>query len=411
MDNSREALLEGLETGFIDSSKSPESEFKPLLVLNNPPEQKVLTTIQRELKSCKSFDFSVAFITMGGLASLWNCLWETAEKGIPGRIITTDYLSFTQPQALKALETFPNIEVGFYQTANGGKFHTKGYIFYKDEEKRCADVVIGSANITEAALSVTREWNVQLSALSSGDLLKNIQKEFEEAWAFSTKYSSDLYDKYLQMYNLLHDKSSSYIPITEFDAYTPADNKQTIEPNAMQKEALTSLADLRAKGKKKALVISATGTGKTYLCAFDVKAFAPKKCLFIVHRENILRKAMESFENIINESSDEFGFFGGKEKNRNSKYVFAMIQTLAKPENLKQFSQDEFDYIVIDEAHHIQKEDDTSYQRILHYFNPKFLLGLTATPERTNAYNIYKDFDNNIAFEIRLNQALEMNLP
>ena len=179
MDNSREALLRGLETGFIDSTKSPESEYKPQLVLNNPPEQKVLTTIQRELKSCKSFDFSVAFITMGGLASLWNCLQDTADRGIPGRIITTDYLSFTEPQALKALEMFPNIEVGLYETSSSGRFHTKGYIFYKDEEKTCADVVIGSANITQAALSITREWNVQLSALSTGDLLKNIQKNLK----------------------------------------------------------------------------------------------------------------------------------------------------------------------------------------------------------------------------------------
>lgn len=410
MDNSREALLRGLETGFIDSTKSPESEYKPQLVLNNPPEQKVLTTIQRELKSCKSFDFSVAFITMGGLASLWNCLQDTADRGIPGRIITTDYLSFTEPQALKALEMFPNIEVGLYETSSSGRFHTKGYIFYKDEEKTCADVVIGSANITQAALSITREWNVQLSALSTGDLLKNIQKEFEEAWQYSTRYTPDLYVHYLEMYNLLHDKNSTYIPITEFENYSHKVEKEKIEPNSMQKEALVSLADIRAKGEKKALIISATGTGKTYLCAFDVRAVSPKKCLFIVHRENILRKARESFIDIMGGPSSLYGIFGANEKTKDSKYVFAMIQTLAKPQNLNQFAQEEFDYIVIDEAHHIQSEENTSYQRILQYFKPRFLLGLTATPERTDSYNIYKDFDNNVAFEIRLNQALEMNL-
>ncbi len=347
---------------------------------------------------------------MGGLASLWDYLKESAERGIPGRIITTDYLSFTQPQALKALEMFPNIQVGMYETSEGGRFHTKGYIFYKDEERTCADVVIGSANITEAALSTTREWNVQLSALSSGDLLKNIQKEFEDAWHCSTKYTSDLYVHYLEMYNLLHDKNSKYIPITEFENYSLRKEKETIEPNAMQKEALVSLADYRAKGETKSLIISATGTGKTYLCAFDVRAFAPQKCLFVVHRETILRKARESFIDILRGSPDQYGIFGAKEKTSDTKYVFAMIQTLAKPQNLSQFAPDEFDYIVIDEAHHIQNEENTSYQRILQYFKPKFLLGLTATPERTDSYNIYKDFDNNVAFEIRLSQALEMDL-
>ena len=410
MDNSREALLEGLETGFIDYTKSPESEYKPLLVLNNPPEHKVLTTIQRELKTCKSFDFSVAFITMGGLASLWTSFEDALSRGIPGRIITTDYLCFTEPQALKALETFPNIEVRFYETSENERFHTKGYIFYKDEDKTCADVVIGSANITQAALSITREWNVQLSALSTGDLLKNIQKEFEEAWQYSTRYSSDLYAHYFEMYSLLHDHSKTFIPITEFESYSRKKEHNSIEPNTMQKEALVSLADIRAKGNKKALIISATGTGKTYLCAFDVKAFTPKKCLFIVHRELILRKARESFIDILGGSPEQYGIFGAGEKTNNTKYVFAMIQTLTKPQNLNQFSPDEFDYIIIDEAHHIQNEEKTSYQRVLQYFNPKFLLGLTATPERPDSYNIYKDFDNNVAFEIRLNQALEMNL-
>ena len=164
--NVREDLLKGLETGFIDSAKFPDSALKPRLVLNNPPEQKVLSTIQRELASCKSFDFSVAFITRSGLACLLNSLKDAMSRGVPGRIITTDYLHFTEPEALKALEKFPNIEVRFYETSSGGRFHTKGYIFYKDDERTCADVIIGSANITDAALSVTREWNgIQTQAL------------------------------------------------------------------------------------------------------------------------------------------------------------------------------------------------------------------------------------------------------
>lgn len=404
----REDLLKGLETGFIDSQKSPDSELKPRLVLNNPPEQKVLTTIQRELATCKSFEFSVAFITMGGLYCLLNSLKDTTERKIPGKIITTDYLHFTEPAALKALEQFPNIEVRFYETATGGKFHTKGYIFYKDESRSCADVIIGSANITDAALSITREWNVQLSALSSGDLLRGIQKEFDEAWEYSSKYSHALYLQYLRVYNALHDENSSYIPITDMERVRPSIRIDSVEPNPMQKEALVSLSDSRMNGKNKALIISATGTGKTYLCAFDVRAYNPRKFLFIVHRESILNKAKESFINILGGSPSLYGIFGAREKNKDAKYVFAMIKTLAN--NITQFAPDEFDYIVIDEAHHIQEKETSSYRQILQYFRPKFLLGLTATPERTDSYNIYNDFDNNVVFEIRLNQALEMNL-
>ena len=410
MNNTRDDLLKGLETGFIDSTKSPESEYKPILVLNNPPEHKVVTTIERELKTCKSFDFSVAFITQGGLASFYNCLGDVASRGIPGRIITTDYLCFTQPKALKTLEMFPNIKLRFYETSTGGNFHTKGYIFYKDEERTCADVVIGSANITEPALSTTREWNVKLSALSSGDLLRNIQEEFEEAWNHATEYTPELFQRYLEMYNLLHDKNSKYIPITDFEKYHQKVEKEPIKENAMQMEALNNLAEYRAKGARKALIVSATGTGKTYLCAFDVRNFAPNRCLFIVHRENILLKARESFIDIINEDPSQFGIFTGREKEKEAKYVFATIQTLARENNLNQFSPEEFDYIIIDEAHHIQGMDNSTYQKILRYFNPQFLLGLTATPERSDSYNIYEDFDNNVAFNIRLNQALEMNL-
>lgn len=408
--NVREDLLKGLETGFIDSAKFPDSALKPRLVLNNPPEQKVLSTIQRELASCKSFEFSVAFITMGGLACLWNSFRDALTRGVPGRIITTDYLHFTQPEALKALEEFPNIEVRFYETSSGGRFHTKGYIFYKDDERTCADVIIGSANITDAALSVTREWNVQLCALSSGDFLRNIQEEFDEAWKYSSPYSQALYIQYSRIYDALHNDRNGYIPVSDAGIVESPISLDSIKPNKMQEEALASLAELRAKGERKALIISATGTGKTYLCAFDVKEYNPRRFLFIVHRETILRKAIESFINILGGSPSNYGFFGGSEKNRDSRFVFAMVQTLAKPETLHSFDPHEFDYIVIDEAHHIQENDDTSYQRILRYFEPNFLLGLTATPERTNSYNIYKDFDNNVAFEIRLNQALEMEL-
>ena len=396
-------LIDGIKTGFIDSTLPSKVEYKPTLVLNDPPRRKVLSTIQKELSSCSSFDFSVAFLTLGGVASIFNCLQETKEKNIKGRILTTDYLNFTQPEALKALEAFPNIEVRMFETEKEGPFHTKGYIFYKDSDCQMADVIVGSANLTEHALSTTREWNIEFSALSTGELLQKIQTEFENVWNIASPYSDALFEFYSKKYILLHD-NSSFVPLP---GTAPDLHKKQVEPNVMQEEALCQLRDLRMQNKNKALIISATGTGKTYLCAFDVREYNPKKCLYIVHRETILKKSLESFKNVIGDN-EEYGVYSGNTKQKESRFLFSMIQTVSR--HLEEFDPEEFDYIVIDEAHHIQNEDTTTYKKVLSYFKPKFLLGLTATPERTDSYNIYKDFDNNIAYEIRLSQALEMNL-
>lgn len=176
----------------------------------------------------------------------------------------------------------------------------------------------------------------------------------------------------------------------------------------MQQDALLNLKALRDQDKKKALIISATGSGKTYLSAFEIQNAKPKRMLFLAHREQILLKASESFKKIIPASSEiEYGIFSGNQKNLNANYLFATIQTLSQTEHLDKFSADYFDYIIIDEVH---KVGATSYQKILDYFKPKFLLGMTATPERTDGFNIFEMFNYNVAYEIRLKDALEMDL-
>ncbi len=176
-----------------------------------------------------------------------------------------------------------------------------------------------------------------------------------------------------------------------------------IKVNSMQKQALEQLEFLRLKKENKALIIAATGSGKTFLSAFDVKNYKAKKLLFIVHRENILIKAKQSFENIIKDFS--CGLYTGNKKEKSKDYIFATIQTLSS--NFKEFSKEDFDYIIVDEAHHITSP---SYKKVLEYFNAKFLLGLTATPNRSDKESIYEVFDENIACDIRLNEALENNL-
>ena len=177
---------------------------------------------------------------------------------------------------------------------------------------------------------------------------------------------------------------------------------RTVVPNKMQTAALGNLSKIRSQGQNKALIISATGTGKTFLSAFDVKQFNPKRLLFIVHRFNIAESAMRSFQQIMPDRT--MGLYSGIERNDQADFIFSTIQTLSKREHLTKFSPDHFDYIIVDESHRVAGD---TYNAALDYFKPKFLLGMTATPERSDNQDIYRHFDYNIACDIRLNQALK----
>jgi superfamily II DNA or RNA helicase len=176
----------------------------------------------------------------------------------------------------------------------------------------------------------------------------------------------------------------------------------TINPNRMQVSALQALYDFRSYNAERALVISATGTGKTYLSAFDVRTVNPKRFLFVVHRELIAKDAMDSYQRVIDNGKSMAVMSGGSKVDAD--YIFAMIQTLSKDEVLRQFRPDEFDYILFDEVH---RAGAASYQKVFNYFKPRFLLGMSATPERTDGFNIFEMFDYNIAYEIRLQQAMK----
>ena len=183
--------------------------------------------------------------------------------------------------------------------------------------------------------------------------------------------------------------------------------EKVIKPNEMQSEAIAKLNTLRKMNQTKALAIAATGTGKTYMSVFDAMQVNPKKALFVVHRGDILIKAQESFDNVLGKTIPDYSSdrYEGSKGNKNSKYLFVTESTLAL--HLEDFTPDEFDYIIIDEAHHAA---DNSYTKILNYFKPKFLLGLTATPDRTDGKDIFSIFDFNRAVNIRLRDSLEKDL-
>ncbi|MHC1718938.1 MAG: DUF3427 domain-containing protein [Acidaminococcaceae bacterium] len=388
-------LRKGLETGFVNLQHIADDRYVPKILTNNRTKQtKVLDTVLYELESCDEFFFSVAFITNSGVACLIDVLKKLESKNIKGSIIASQYQNFTEPRALERLIALKNIQVKIVTDQN---FHAKGYLFYKkDKEKQGNDeytMIVGSSNLTQTALSENQEWNVKLKSGKDGYLLLQMLSEFNETFFNATVVNKAWIETYEKIYrNYQFGWNKAKVEVEQFEK---------INPNRMQIEALAGIESLRLQGKNKGLLISATGTGKTYLSAFDVKRMQPKRFLFVVHREIIADEARKSFARVLGPEA-KMGMYTGGNKT-DEPYLFATVQTLSKEENLRCFEKNDFDYIVIDEAH---RSGADTYKRILDHFEPKFLLGMTATPERTDGNDIFSLFDHNIAYEIRLHQAL-----
>ncbi|MFD3276526.1 DEAD/DEAH box helicase [Aquirufa echingensis] len=391
-------FFNNIKAGFIEKSIESSGEYIPRLLTNERSEGvKVLSSIIAELNSCQEFWFSVAFLTNGGLQSLLNTFKELQNQQIKGRILVSQYLNFTQPEALKRLLKFKNIELRINTNDN---FHSKGYLFKKGEYY---NLIIGSSNLTATALSTNKELNLKVSAKIDSYIIQKALLEFNNDFNSSIIVDEAFIDQYEAEYENSKNLQSEYI-FKQIEI-TPA-GKKKISPNVMQVEALANLKKLRSEGNDKALLISATGTGKTYLSAFDAKEFNPKRLLFVVHRANIAEATHRTFEQVFG-FEKEMGFYSGTRKEAEKDFIFSTIQTISKEENMSKFSPDHFDYIIIDESHRAGAD---SYLKIVNYFNPKFLLGMTATPERTDGFDIFSLYDHNIAYEIRLQKALEIEI-
>lgn len=415
----RTELEKCLHTGFINSSVASDERYLPRILLNSSVHKtKVLNSVIAELEKCHRFDFAVAFVTDTGVACLRDTLSYLEKRGIKGRILASQYQNFTEPTALEQLCRFKNLEVRIIPEAK--HFHAKGYIFHRDadsDKQAYTSMIVGSSNLTQNALGSNEEWNLFLTSMREGALVHSIQKTFEESWTNAIVVTPDWIEKYKGIYRkTFHSvwEETSVIDKDWLEKYQQLARSSSlsasyeIQPNKMQSEALVSLAKMREQGRDRALLISATGTGKTFLSAFDARNAQPKTFLFLVHRRLIAEKAKESFEKVF-DGQIHAGIYSGNQKDV-APYLFATIQTMAKDAALKEFAPDYFDYIVIDEVHHAGA---ATYQRVLEYFKPKFLLGMTATPERSDGYDIFSDFNHNIAYEIRLHQALaeEMLVP
>lgn len=386
-------IMKAAETGFVNGFIDSNLALRPKLIINDHNNgTKVLSDITSELTKCKEFMLCVAFITSSGITPLLETLRYLEKNNIKGRIITTNYLNFSEPKALKKLLSFKNLSLKMYCKDN---FHTKGYIFKHEDYYK---VIVGSSNLTQSALTKNKEWNITVSSLEEGALTESVLKEFEIMWKDAENLTSDLIDTYENIYKKQREYTKKSI--------IPRITQYKLKPNKMQVAAINSLTKLRESGLNKALIISATGTGKTYLSAFDVRNFNPRRALFVVHREQIAKQALNSFSNVFGDTRS-MGILSGTSKALDKDFIFSTIQTLSKDEVLTSFPMDEFDYIIIDEVH---KAGSNSYQKLVNYFQPKFLLGMSATPERSDDFDIFKMFDYNIAYEIRLQHALEEDL-
>ena len=394
-------IKQGMETAYINGSLASNLKYKPGFVSNNPKEgKKVISSIEEELLRCDKFQISVAFITMGGITPLLQTLKELENKGIPGEILTTNYLDFSEPKALAKLNDLKNIKLKMYdvESANNG-FHTKGYIFKKEEVYR---IILGSSNMTNTALTSNIEWNTKIISTEQGEIAQDIVNEFNELW--NSEYALD-FEHFYEIYKTRYEIIKHQRQEAKKDKI-PSFEKYTLKPNSMQEEFILNLRKIMEKGEKRALLISATGTGKTYASAFAMRELGFKKVLFLVHREQILKQAKKSYENVFS-SNITTGILSGNHKDINADYLFSTVQTLSRENVLSQFDENRFDCIVIDETH---KAGAESYHKIINHFKPKLLLGMTASPERTDGFDIYKLFDHNIASEIRLQDALKDDL-
>ena len=347
----------------------------------------ILEELLFNLKECDEFYFSVSFIKESGFILLEKAIEEALERGAKGTIVTSGYLNITQVESLikinnfsKSFKNFKAYFIKIDENSTYKSFHTKGYMFLKDNN---ATVIIGSSNMSETALTKCGgEWSLESMTEKSNDLFIEAMQDFNNN---ISKSSSVLTDEIIKEYD------SSLIEL-KYD---------NVAPNFMQEEALKALIKARKDGSDKALIVAAMGSGKTYLSAFDAKYENAKRLLYICHNENILKKAKIEYESVFG-NSRTYGFYVGSIKDKSADFLFSTNLSLSKI--VDDFRKDEFDYIVIDEAHHAPAK---TFNIIINHFKPQFLLGMTGTPDRLDQQSVKKLFGNIIPYELSLRDAIK----
>lgn len=364
--------------------------------------------LKMSMQKAVRIDIIVSFLMESGVKMILKDLRAALDRGVQIRILTGNYLGITQPSALYLIkkELGDRIDLRFYNEKKRS-FHPKAYIFHYQNH---GEIYIGSSNISKSALTSGIEWNYRFSSLSDNRNFILFYDTFQELFE---KHSIVIDDEELAFYSRNWHKPAVAKDLARYDDVEdqPVEGmgdsaiEAFFQPRGAQIEALYALENSRAEGASKGLVQAATGIGKTYLAAFDSATY--KSVLFVAHREEILQQAAVSFQNV--RQSDDYGFFDGKHKDTDKAVIFASVATLGREEYLNEtyFSPNYFEYLVIDEFHHAVTDQ---YQRIVDYFNPQFLLGLTATPERMDGKNIFEICDYNVPYEISLKDAINKGI-
>ena len=361
---------------------------------------KLYTELQKEIGSANEIRLMVSFIKKRGLALLLPQLNEFTNRGGLLKVITTTYMKATDFEAIKQLAVLKNTEIKITYDETSERLHAKAYIFLRETGFHTA--YIGSSNMSEQALDTGTEWNVKVTQMEQPRMMKTIMAAFDASW-WAEGYEIFVNGKDdIRLKAALGENSDAGINFDVLQLMRPFDYQQEIlEQLQMEREV---------RGHWRNLVIAATGTGKTVMAASDYKAFANShersRLLFVAHREEILRQSLRTFQQVLCDYNFGEKWFGGEEPT-NYEHVFASKDTLNNRLDDLKLPEDYYDYIVIDEVHHVAAG---SYRKIIEYFKPKILLGLTATPERMDGYDITQDFDGTISAEIRLDDALNPRL-
>lgn len=427
-----QSLLEDVTSGLVRHNDNVPGVYAPRLIANHPGDT-MGQALGDELAGSDFFDMSVAFVSAEAIRTLFEDFKTHAAHaahvgaGTPnsggdadtaghvgaGRLITSTKSYFNTPKAfwdLLRLKEQANVDVRVWKAPqdrsgrDGQPFHPKGYVFARsmDDGSKYYNLYVGSSNLTQHALGVQREWNLKISSLHSGELVEQFQREID----LQVEDSEPLTREWIARYE---EEFAKYAP-SRSEALREVERRsqEPVVPNGMQREALRNLEALRRRGERRAMIVSATGTGKTYLSAFDVRRCRPRRMLYVAQRQEILVAAMRSYQRVLGCADTDLGLFSGTSKDHDRKYVFATVQTLSRPEVLERFATDEFEYVLVDEVHHAGAQ---TYRRVIDHFDgASFMLGMTATPERTDGVNIFSLFDHNVAYEIRLQQALDEHM-
>jgi HKD family nuclease len=340
-------------------------------------------------------DIAISFLLDSGARCLFEHLKDFLERDGNARILVSDYLGLTEPVALRRLHDLKgNLGLKVYET-HSKAFHLKSYAFLNKAE---GVAFVGSSNLSEPALTTTLEWNYKVISSTDTVGFKRIRDGFEAL--FKDRSSVVVNEDWIERY-----EQRRVTPIRKETGFADEPSPPSPEPHAIQRDALAALMRTRQQGFTAGLVVLATGLGKTWLAAFDAARLEFNRILFVAHREEILTQAISTFRRIY--PNARIGRLSGEQREIQAHFLFASVQTLARTNHLSHFRPDDFDYIVIDEFHHAAAN---TYRRVIDYFRPKFLLGLTATPDRTDGADLLALCQENLVFEANIRDGIENGL-